>query len=123
MNTHRLSTLLFTCLLASSAFPADTCGGHGTRDTMVLTTEWLAGRSAILDGGVPVWKSEGHPSTTEVRAVKAGKLDLCPQNDVIAVADWMRANAGHAGTAIVDARLARFYSGEAAGRNHDGSEQ
>jgi len=43
MNTHRLSIPLFACFLASAAFAADTCGGHGTRDTMVVTTQWLAG--------------------------------------------------------------------------------
>ena len=218
MNIHRLSIPLFACLLASAAFAADTCGGHGTRDTMVVTTQWLAGhlkdpnlvilsiaqkddyakehipgarslnlndistpmvmgqlmlelppmdqlartftalgitnnsrivlyvanpnglatmtrvyltfdaaglgkQAAILDGGLAAWKADGHPVSTEVPTAKPGKLELCPQSDVITVADWVRANAGHSGTAIVDARLERFYTGEAAGSNHDGSEQ
>jgi thiosulfate/3-mercaptopyruvate sulfurtransferase len=94
-----------------------------TRVYLTLDAAGLGARTAILDGGFPAWKSEGLPVTAEVRAVRPGKLDICPQSDVIASAEWVRANAGHTGAAMVDARLERFYTGEAAGRNHDGSDQ
>jgi thiosulfate/3-mercaptopyruvate sulfurtransferase len=94
-----------------------------TRVYMTLDAMGLGAKASVLDGGFPAWKAEGRPATAEVRAVNPGKLDLCPQSDVIAGADWVRANVRHAGAAIIDSRLERFYTGEAAGRNHDGSEQ
>lgn len=94
-----------------------------TRVYMTLDAMGLGARASVLDGGFPAWKAENRPVTTEVRSVKPGKLDLCPQSDVIASADWVRANVRHPGAAIIDSRLERFYTGEAAGRNHDGSDQ
>ncbi|HTS62386.1 MAG TPA: sulfurtransferase [Candidatus Acidoferrales bacterium] len=94
-----------------------------TRVYLTLDAMGLGAKASVLDGGLPVWKAENRPLTTEVRAVKPGKLDLCPQSDVIASADWVRANVRHPGVAIIDSRLERFYTGEAAGRNHDGSDQ
>ena len=216
-QTHRLSVLVLACLLVPGAFAANTCGGHGSRDTMLVNTAWLSAhlkdpnlvilsvsdkaeyekehipgalpvsladvatpmvmgqlmlellppdqlkkkfielgitndsrivlyagqnflqsmtrvymtldamglgpKASVLDGGFPAWKAANQPVSAEVRVVKPGKLDLCPQDDVIASADWVHANVRHAGVAIVDARLERFYNGEAAGRNHDGSDQ
>jgi thiosulfate/3-mercaptopyruvate sulfurtransferase len=94
-----------------------------TRVYLTFDATGLGARTAILDGGLAAWKSEQRPVTAEVRAVKPGTLDLCAQKDVITGAEWVRANAGHSGTAIVDARVERFYTGEAAGSNHDGSAQ
>jgi thiosulfate/3-mercaptopyruvate sulfurtransferase len=218
MNIYRLSALVTACLLAPGAFAANTCGGHGNKDTMLVGTAWLAAhlkdpnlvilsvgdkaefdkehipgalpismqdvatpmvmgqlmlellppdqlkkaftevgitndsrivlyagknsylqsmtriymtldamglgaKASVLDGGFPEWKDEKRPVSAEVRAVKPGKLDLCPQDDVITTADWVRANVKHPGVAIIDARLERFYTGETAGQNNDGSEQ
>jgi thiosulfate/3-mercaptopyruvate sulfurtransferase len=94
-----------------------------TRVYMTLDVVGLGAKASVLDGGFPAWKAENRPLTTEVRTVQPGKLDLCPQSDVIAPADWVRANLRHPGAAIIDSRLERFYTGEAAGRNHDGTDQ
>jgi thiosulfate/3-mercaptopyruvate sulfurtransferase len=218
MHSHRFSALILGGLLATAAFGAPTCGGHGNKDTMIVSTAWLAShlkdpnlvilavapkaeydkehipgaqflmptdfstpmedgklmlelppmdqlqksfaakgvsndsrivlymfgpnaisqttrvyltldamglgaQTSILDGGLPVWKSEGRPVNTEVPGVKPGKLEICPQSDVIASADWVHSNIRKPGAAIIDARAPRFYTGEGAGQNHDGSAQ
>jgi thiosulfate/3-mercaptopyruvate sulfurtransferase len=94
-----------------------------TRVYLTLDAMGLGPNVAVLDGGIAVWKAESRPVTTEVRTVKPGQLDLCPQTDVIAAADWVRANVRRPGVAIIDSRLERFYTGETAGRNHDGTDQ
>src|SRR4051812_10059950 len=38
---NRISILLLSCLLAPAAFGAPTCGGHGNKDTMLVTAAWL----------------------------------------------------------------------------------
>jgi len=217
MYSHRISIPLAACLLAHVAFAAPTCGGHGNKDTMIVSPAWLAdhlkdpnlviltigdkaeyekehipgalhitlndistpmvdgqlmlellpadqlqkvfagfgitnssrivlymskdwispttrvyltldamglgAQTSILDGGFRGWKEEGRPATAEVRAPRAGELKLCPQSDVIATADYVHENVKHSGVAIIDARNTPFYTGERAGRNHNGSSQ
>jgi thiosulfate/3-mercaptopyruvate sulfurtransferase len=43
--------------------------------------------------------------------VKRGKIEPCPQDDVIADLDYVRSNLRHPGVGIVDARLPEFYTG------------
>jgi thiosulfate/3-mercaptopyruvate sulfurtransferase len=94
-----------------------------TRVYLTLDAVGLAPRTSILDGGLKAWKSENHPVTSEVAAVKPGKLDLCPQSDVIATLDFVKSNLQHPGVKILDARAEQFYTGKSAGRTHDGQEQ
>jgi thiosulfate/3-mercaptopyruvate sulfurtransferase len=94
-----------------------------TRVYLTLDAMGLGAQTSILDGGFQAWKSEGHPATAEVRAAKPGTLDLCPQSDVIALANYVHDNVKHAGVVIIDARNAPFYKGERAGHNHNGSDQ
>jgi thiosulfate/3-mercaptopyruvate sulfurtransferase len=82
-----------------------------TRVFLTLDAMGFGARTSILDGGFPLWQKEGHAITTEERQVKPGKLDVCPQNDVIVNLDYVRDNLHHAGVDIVDARTADFYSG------------
>jgi thiosulfate/3-mercaptopyruvate sulfurtransferase len=78
---------------------------------LTLDAMGLGSHTSILNGGTPVWQGEGRPVTTEVRKVARGKIEPCPQNDVIASLDYVRANLHHAGVDIVDARLPEFYTG------------
>jgi thiosulfate/3-mercaptopyruvate sulfurtransferase len=94
-----------------------------TRVYLTLDAVGLGPRTSILDGGLKTWKSENRPLTTEESVVKPRKLDLCPQSDVIATLDFVRANMKHAGVRILDARAEQFYTGERAGRTHDGQDQ
>jgi len=94
-----------------------------TRVYLTFDAMGLGAHASILDGGFPAWKAASQLGSTEVRTPAPAKVDVCPQSDVIATASWVRDNVRHPGTAIIDARLARFYTGESAGRNHDGSDQ
>jgi thiosulfate/3-mercaptopyruvate sulfurtransferase len=94
-----------------------------TRIYLTLDAVGLGARTSILNGGMKVWKSENRPVSSDAAAVKPGKLDLCPQSDVIATLDFVKSNMKHAGVQILDARAAQFYTGETAGKTHDGQDQ
>ncbi|HEY2014869.1 MAG TPA: sulfurtransferase [Bryobacteraceae bacterium] len=93
-------------LYASRNLDAQTARVYVTLDAM-----GLGARTSILNGGTPVWQAEGRPVTAEVRKAVRGKLEPCPQSDVITDLDYVRSNLHHAGVDIVDARLPEFYSG------------
>src|ERR1017187_8103139 len=82
-----------------------------TRAFLTLDAMGFGARTSILDGGFPLWQKEGLAVTMDVRKVTRGKLDVCPQNDVIVSLDYVRDNLHHAGVDMVDARTADFYSG------------
>jgi thiosulfate/3-mercaptopyruvate sulfurtransferase len=82
-----------------------------TRVFMTLDAIGLGSQTSILDGGFPLWQREGRPVSTEGRLVIRGKLEPCPQNDVIAGIDYVRANLHRSGVAIVDARDLEYYTG------------
>ena len=94
-----------------------------TRVYLTLDAVGLGARTSILDGGLKTWKSENRPVTEAVAAIKPGKLDLCPQSDVIAGMDYVRSNIRHPGVTILDARAEQFYTGQTAGKTHDGMDQ
>jgi thiosulfate/3-mercaptopyruvate sulfurtransferase len=77
-----------------------------------FTLEWagLAGRVAILDGGLPKWTREGRVVATGAgRAPAATALTLRPEPARRATRDEVREAVGRAGTRIVDARDTVFY--------------
>jgi thiosulfate/3-mercaptopyruvate sulfurtransferase len=82
-----------------------------TRVFLTLDAMGLASQTSILDGGFPVWQSEGRPVSREARLVIRGKLEPCPQSDVITEIDYVRANLHRPGVAIVDARDLEYYTG------------
>jgi thiosulfate/3-mercaptopyruvate sulfurtransferase len=82
-----------------------------TRVFLTLDALGLGSQTSILDGGFPVWQSEGRRVSTERRLVVRGKLEPCPQNDVITGVDYVRANLHRSGGAIVDARDLEYYTG------------
>ena len=75
----------------------------------------LGDRSSILDGGLPAWVAEKRPVTTEVPAPKAGSFTPHPNAKLVVDAAWVKGNIDKPGVAILDARDARFYTGESAG--------
>lgn len=94
-----------------------------TRIYLTLDAVGLGARTSILDGGLKVWKSENRPMTAEKPVVAAGKLDLCAQSDVIASMDYVRSNIQKPGVKIIDARAEQFYTGQTAGKTHEGADQ
>src|SRR5262245_33741816 len=76
----------------------------------------LGDRTSVLDGGLPAWRAENRAVTAEVRAVKPGGFTPHPNSNLVVDAAWVNANLKKAGVAIVDARAAKFYTGEDAGQ-------
>src|SRR5262245_3646764 len=76
----------------------------------------LGDRTSILDGGLPAWRAENRPVTAQVREVKPGSFTPHPNTKLVVDATWVSANLKTPGVAIVDARAAKFYSGEDAGQ-------
>jgi thiosulfate/3-mercaptopyruvate sulfurtransferase len=85
-----------------------------TRVYLTLDTMGLGAHTSVLNGGFSSWQSEGRAESTEVRPVKRGKLQLCPQSDTIVDAAYVRANLHRAGVDIVDARDPQYYTGASA---------
>ncbi len=90
--------------LKDSAVPA-------ARVYVTLDALGLGGRTSILDGGLSRWQSEKRPVTAAAAALRPGKIEPCPQPDVIAGLDYVRANLRRAGITIVDARAPEYYLG------------
>lgn len=78
---------------------------------LTLDAMGLGAQTSVLDGGYLLWTKEGRAVSTEPRNVKAGVVTTCPHNDVITDISYVSANMHHPGVAIVDARLAEFYTG------------
>jgi thiosulfate/3-mercaptopyruvate sulfurtransferase len=83
---------------------------------LTLDAMGLGANASILDGSLALWKAENRPVTREAPAVTQGKIDPCPQSDVIANLDYVRSHLRTPGAAIVDARLPQFYSGAQPGQ-------
>ena len=76
----------------------------------------LGDRVFYLDGGLPAWKAEKRPLSTEEAKIAPGTLTPHPNPSALADAAWIQAHLHDANVAIVDSRTAPFYSGEQAGR-------
>ena len=83
---------------------------------MTLDYLGLGNRTSILDGGLPAWRAEGKPITAELRPPKPGHFTPAPNSKLVVDADWVKANLNKPGVAILDARAAKFYTGEEAGQ-------
>jgi len=76
----------------------------------------LGDRTSILDGGLPAWRAENRAVTAEIREVKPGVFTPHPNTKLVVDASWVNGNLNKPGVAIVDARAAKFYTGEDAGQ-------
>lgn len=73
-------------------------------------------KTSILDGGLPAWRAENKPVTTEVKQAKPGHFTPHPNAKLVVDYAWVSSNLSKPGVAILDARAAKFYSGEDAGQ-------
>jgi thiosulfate/3-mercaptopyruvate sulfurtransferase len=75
----------------------------------------LGDRTSILNGGMPAWIAEKRAVTTDVSAAKPGSFTPHPRTNLVVDATWVSGNINKPGVAILDARDAKFYTGESAG--------
>jgi thiosulfate/3-mercaptopyruvate sulfurtransferase len=102
----------------------------GTRIVLYWTKDWyspttrvfltldylgLGDRTSILDGGIAAWKASGGQVTRDVPPPVRGNLTVAARTDVIVDAKAVQAAVTDSRAAIIDARDARFYTGEATG--------
>jgi thiosulfate/3-mercaptopyruvate sulfurtransferase len=87
---------------------------------LTLDAMGFGARTSILDGGLPAWRTEGHPVTTELPAIKPGAVTPCPQTDVITSFDFVRTHLNQLSVRIVDARDTQYYTGASTSRNRAG---
>lgn len=83
-----------------------------------LTLDYLGlgHRTSILDGGLPAWRAEKRPVTTDAVVIKPGNLSAQPNKQIVVDAAWVNANLNKPDVMILDARAPKFYTGEDAGR-------
>jgi thiosulfate/3-mercaptopyruvate sulfurtransferase len=83
-----------------------------------LTLDYLGlgERTSILDGGLPAWRAEKRPITTEEDIVKMGSVSAPSNKQIVVDAAWFSANLNKPGVMILDARAPKFYTGEDPGR-------
>lgn len=88
-----------------------------TRVYFTLAYLGMGERTSILDGGLPAWREEGKPVTTDVKTPAQGKFTPKPNKDVVADAEWLQANLKNSSIKIIDARNTEFYDGTKPGSN------
>jgi thiosulfate/3-mercaptopyruvate sulfurtransferase len=82
-----------------------------TRVVFTLDYAGLGSRVVLLDGGMQAWKRSGGKVTDAVTPKTVGRLSPLQLRPLIVDANWVRANIGKPGIAVVDARAAGFYDG------------
>jgi thiosulfate/3-mercaptopyruvate sulfurtransferase len=81
-----------------------------TRVFLTLEYAGLRGRVSMLDGGLPAWRAENRPVTTEIPVVTKGSFTLHPRDDVVVDAVWVSQHLADPKVAVIDARDAGFYN-------------
>lgn len=87
---------------------------------MFLTLEHLGlrGQVSFLNGGLEAWKKEGFPVTKEKPMVKRGNFKVAEQG-ILVDKDYVLKTL-QSKNVVVDARMQRFYDGDATGNPRDG---
>jgi thiosulfate/3-mercaptopyruvate sulfurtransferase len=87
---------------------------------MFLTLEYLGlrGQVSFLNGGLEAWKKEGYPVTKEIPVTAKGNFKVVP-NGLLVNKEYVLKTL-QSTNVLVDARMQRFYDGEATGNPRDG---
>jgi thiosulfate/3-mercaptopyruvate sulfurtransferase len=95
-----------------------------TRVVFTLDYAGLAAHTVLLDGGMQAWKRSGGKVTDAPAPSITGKLaPLHLRQNIIIDANWVRANIGKPGIAVVDGRAKAFYDGVQTGRTMTGPQR
>jgi len=85
-------------------YPTTRDWSSASRIYLVLDAAGLGSRTSILQGGLPAWKKEGRPVSTDVPDIKPAKFTPCAQNDVVVDLSYVKANLKHPGIDLLDVR-------------------
>lgn len=85
------------------------------RTFLTLTYLGLGSQTSMLDGGLPAWKDEGRPISTDASQITPGSFTPRPQSDVVTTAAWVNEHLNTPKVAVIDARTEEYYSGQRSG--------
>ncbi|HEV7645626.1 MAG TPA: rhodanese-like domain-containing protein [Pyrinomonadaceae bacterium] len=68
----------------------------------------LGKNTSILQGGMPAWTTAGKTLSKDVPAVKPGSVKLTANDNILAKAQWLKANLNKDNVKIIDSRTANF---------------
>jgi thiosulfate/3-mercaptopyruvate sulfurtransferase len=91
-----------------------------TRVIFTLDYAGLGASAALLDGGMPAWKSEGRALTTVAPKPTAGRLAALRINPIVVDAAWVKSRLGTPNFHLIDGRAAMFYDGVQTGGSRKG---
>ena len=91
-----------------------------TRVIFTLDYAGLGAGSALLDGGMPAWKAEGHALSTAAPKQSRGQLAALHVKPIVVDAAWVRSRLGSPSLHLIDGRAAVFYDGVEAGGSRKG---
>lgn len=86
-----------------------------TRMLFALSYFGFGEQTALLDGGLERWKTEGRPVSKEDPRIERTSLSLTVVPDLITDAEWVKRNLANPGVTIVDARTRNFFDGHGGG--------
>ncbi len=82
-----------------------------TRVIFTLDYAGLGAGSALLDGGMPAWKTEHRALTTETPKAQPGKLAALNVKPIVVNAAWGKSRIGTPNFHLIDGRAAVYYDG------------
>ncbi len=91
-----------------------------TRMILALSYFGFGDQTALLDGGLELWKSEGRMVSKDIVTPKKTTLSIKLDHSVITDADWIKKNLADPKVTIVDARTKPFYDGNGGGISRQG---
>jgi thiosulfate/3-mercaptopyruvate sulfurtransferase len=86
-----------------------------TRVVFTLDYAGLGASSALLDGGMPAWKAEKRPITTDAPKKATGQLAALDVKPIVVDAVWVKSRIGKPDFHLIDGRAAVFYDGVESG--------
>jgi thiosulfate/3-mercaptopyruvate sulfurtransferase len=90
------------------------------RAYVTLDAMGLGARASMLDGGFITWQEEHRAVSSDTVKPKAGRVEVCPNADVVADLNLVKNSLKKAGTTIIDSRTPVFYNGEMSSGKHPG---
>src|SRR6185503_1441039 len=83
--------------------------GHLGRVFLAMEHAGLAGRVALLNGGLAAWRAAGQPTTADVPRATVGSFTPRPDPNVVIGTDELRAKLGDRRLALLDTRSSDEY--------------
>ncbi len=71
----------------------------------------LGERSALLDGGLPLWRQENRPVSREAAAWSRGRISARANPEILVAADWLQGHLKDSGVLVLDGRSSGEYTG------------